>query len=69
MSIRSLVKENTNLDGLMERVEIAEASLEEMRRRVESLSRRLEELEYSAFQLEDEEEVVLITVPRRLHQK
>jgi len=69
MSIRSLVKEEKNLNGLNKRVENVEASLEEMRHWVESLSRRLEELEYSAFQLEEEDEVVLITVPRRLPTK
>jgi len=42
-----------------------EASVEELRGWVEALSRRVEELEQSAFQLADQEEVVLVTVPRR----
>ncbi len=41
-----------------------EASVGELRGWVEALSRRLEDLEHSAFQLVDEEEVVLVAVPR-----
>jgi len=41
-----------------------EASVKELRGWVEALSRRVEELEHSTFQLEDEEEVVLVAVPR-----
>ena len=41
-----------------------EASVGELRGWVETLSRRVEELEHSAFQLVDEEEVVLVAVPR-----
>lgn len=42
-----------------------EASVEKLRGWVEALSRRVEELEHSAFQLADQEEVVLVAVPRR----
>ena len=42
-----------------------EASVEELRGWVEALSRRVEELEHSAFQLADQEEVALVTVPGR----
>jgi hypothetical protein len=41
-----------------------EASVGELRGWVEALSRRVEDLEHSAFQLVDEEEVVLVAVPR-----
>jgi len=41
-----------------------EASVAELRGWVEALSRRVEDLEHSAFQLVDEEEVVLVAVPR-----
>jgi hypothetical protein len=41
-----------------------EALVGELRGWVEALSRRVEDLEHSAFQLVDEEEVVLVAVPR-----
>ena len=45
--------------------ELEEASVKELRGWVEALSRRVEELEHSAFQLADQEEVALVTVPGR----
>jgi hypothetical protein len=53
------------MESISERVKIIEDSLSEIKSWVESLTRRLEELEYSAFQLEEDEDVVLITYPRR----
>jgi hypothetical protein len=42
-----------------------EAEIETLRQLVEINTRRIEELEATAFQLEEEEEVILVTVPRR----
>ena len=44
-----------------------ETSVEELRGWVNALSRRVEELEHSSFQLLNEEEVVLVAVPRRMN--
>ncbi len=42
-----------------------ESQLLELREWLEAVTRRLEQLEATAFQLNDEEEVLLIAVPRR----
>jgi len=42
-----------------------ESQLYELREWLEAVTRRLEQLEATAFQLNDEEEVLLIAVPRR----
>jgi len=42
-----------------------EAEIETLRQLVEINTRRIEELETTAFQLDEEEEVILVTVPRR----
>lgn len=39
-----------------------EAQIHDLRLRVDALSRRVEELEATTFQLVDEEEIILITV-------
>lgn len=44
-----------------------EAEIETLRQRVEINTRRIEELEATAFQLEDAEEVILVTVPKRIY--
>jgi len=40
--------------------------IEGLRKRMESNTRRIEELEATAFTLSDEEEVVLVAVPRKI---
>jgi len=40
--------------------------IEGLRERMESNTRRIEELEATAFTLSDEEEVVLVAVPRKI---
>jgi hypothetical protein len=45
------------------------SQLMELRGWIEALTRRIEELEASAFQLEDHEEVVLITLAREERNK
>jgi hypothetical protein len=52
------------MEYINERLKNVEESLYEIKYWVESLTRRLEELEYSTFQLEEDEDIVLITVPR-----
>ena len=42
-----------------------ESQLLELRAWLEAVTRRIEQLEATAFQLNDEEEVLLIAVPRR----
>lgn len=43
----------------------SELRLRELGERIKALTRRVEELEATAFQLVDEEEVVLVAVPRK----
>jgi hypothetical protein len=63
-TVLKLVK-GRRMENITERLGVVEEGLNEIRYWVESLTRRLEELEYSAFQLEEDEDVVLIVVPRR----
>ena len=47
-------------------LEKLESEIECLRKRMESNTRRIEELEATAFTLSDEEEVVLVAVPRKI---
>jgi hypothetical protein len=49
-------------------LEKLESEIESLRKRMESNTRRIEELEATAFTLRDEEEVVLVAVPRKSDQ-
>jgi hypothetical protein len=42
-----------------------EAEIETIKQLVEINTRRIDELEATAFQLDEEEDVILVTVPRR----
>ena len=44
-------------------MEELKSQVRELRKWIEALTRRIEDLESSAFQLQDHEEVILVTLP------
>ncbi len=60
-----MVKDPINGRGAHSHIAKLEAEIKTLRKRLEANTRRIEELEATSFQLQDEEEVVLVTVPRR----
>ena len=59
-----MVKNPISGRGSQSHIAKLEAEIKTLKKRLEANTRRIEELEATSFQLEEQEEVVLVTVPR-----